>query len=114
MVLSNALKSRIYAVIAAVVLVLIAMDIIVLARGVLGPAVTIAINLAVLGALLLVYSFLFREKSEKTYYGFWGLFLIILGVVVGLWDITGDWVISAAIFFAGIAGLIIYVSFLSK
>lgn len=84
MILSNVLKSGIYAIIVAVVLLLIAIDIIVVARGVLGIAITASTNLGVLGAMLLVYSFIFKGRAEKIYYGFWGLFLSVFRIVIGI------------------------------
>jgi len=84
MILSNVLKSGIYAIIATVVLLLIATDIIVVARGVLGIAITASTNPGVLGAMLLVYSFIFKGSAEKIYYGFWGLFLSVFRIVIGI------------------------------
>ena len=111
---SKILSPSFYGLLAGIVLVMLAFDMVVLSKGLLSLEFTLVINLVVVGAVFLVYSRTMGEHSEKLYYSFWGLLLILIGVSLLIYWLSADAVIGAAVFIAGLGGLIAYMSFSQK
>jgi len=108
------LKTSLYGIIAGIVIIMIAIDIIVLSKALLPLPLLISLNFVIIGVLLLVNAYVRLERMERVYYSLWGLFFLILSLSIGIWNITGDGLMGLAIFLAGIGGLVIYASFSQK
>ncbi len=103
-----------YGVLAGVIIILIALDIVLLGKGIWGIETTIAVNLIVIGILLIIYSLRITDTSDKLYYSFWGFFLILVSVSLTLYWMYNDIVMGIAVFLAGLGGLIIYASIMQR
>ncbi len=108
------MRKNFYGLLAGVVLILAAFDIVVLAKALLGLEPTVVINLVVIGGLLVAYGEAIGDPKDQLYYVFWGLFIILIGFSYLLYWLTMDWVYGTALFLGGLGGLIAYVSFKQK
>ncbi len=108
------LREHMYGLIAGIIVIMIALDIILVARGILPVSTVIALDFVILGALLVLKSIVEKEKSERLYYSFWGVFMMLISGSIAAWTATGDGLVGLAVFFVGIGGLIIYASIMQK
>jgi hypothetical protein len=99
-----------YGILTGIILILVAFDIIVLAKAYLDMNTTTAINLYVLGAIFILYGLSLTDEKDRLFYAFWGLFIILIGGSLTALILTADWTITIAVFIAGLGGLIAYVS----
>lgn len=107
---SKILSRSFYGFLAGIVLVLLALDMVVLSKGLLPLEFTLVINLVVIGAVFLLYSRTMGEHTDKLFYSFWGLLLILIGISLLIYWLSADAIMGAAVFIAGLGGLIAYMS----
>ncbi len=103
-----------YGLLAGIIILSIALDIILLARGIIDLLIAVIIDLVLIGVILIMYSFKTTDRSDKIYYSFWGLILFVVSGSMGFYRVYSDIVSSIAILLAGIGGLIIYASIMQK
>ncbi len=109
--LEKFMRRNFYGLLAGVLLILIAFDIVVLAKALLGLEPTIVVNLVVIGSLLIAYSRVVGDPRDSLYYVFWGSFIILIGISYLTYWLSSDWIYGLALFLGGLGGLIAYTSF---
>ena len=104
------LREKYPGIVLGLVIILIALNIL---GGIYGYPVVhmIAIDLVVVGTLIYIYSMYQKYREEKSYYGTWGLFLVILALGILASIFTSNWVIGFVVVLAGIGGIILYNTF---
>ncbi len=105
------LKKGLTGLVIGLVIIMFAIDIIVLVRGIFPFVYLLTINLVIIGALLYINSMYVRASEDKTYYSVWGFLFALIGVSIAVSSLTGDWLFGVVTFIAGIGLIIIYTSF---
>ncbi len=108
------IKKGFYGLLAGLIIIMIAVDIIVLSRGLMPFHGVVAVDAVIIGALILLNAVMQKEKGERLFYSVWGIFFIVVAGSIAAWAATGDGLVGFAVFLAGIGGIVLYATFLGK
>jgi hypothetical protein len=98
-------------VLISVILILIGFDIVAVYYGVAGLSSVIAVDLVVIGFVVLVRGFVEEDVLEKRYFYIWGSILIDTSISIALATLLG-WVLGLAVFLIGLGLVFLFISLL--
>ena len=98
-------------VLISVILILIGFDIVAVYYGVAGLSSVIAVDLVVIGFVVLVRGFVEKDVGEKRYFYIWGSILIDTSISIALATLLG-WVLGLAAFLIGLGLVFLFISLL--
>ena len=98
-------------VLISVILILIGFDIVAVYYGVAGLSSIIAVDLVVIGFVVLVRGFVEKDVGEKRYFYIWGSILIDTSISIALATLLG-WVLGLAVFLIGLGLVFLFISLL--
>lgn len=98
-------------VLISVILILIGFDIVAVYYGVAGLSSVIAVDLVVIGFVVLVRGFVEKDVLEKRYFYIWGSILIDTSISIALATLLG-WVLGLAVFLIGLGLVFLFISLL--
>jgi hypothetical protein len=98
-------------VLISVILILIGFDIVAVYYGVAGLSSVIAVDLVVIGFVVLVRGFVEKDVGEKRYFYIWGSILIDTSISIALATLLG-WVLGLAVFLIGLGLVFLFISLL--
>ncbi len=104
------LKGRFTGFFAGILIILLAVNILGVTYG-FPFNYLISIDLVIIGLLLYLNSLYQKYREERQYYGFWGLFFIVIALGILSSTLTGNWVIGFTVVLAGIGAIILYNTF---
>ncbi|GEM_PF-4204368 len=106
----SSLKDRFTGFFAGILIILIAVNILGVTYG-FPFNYLVSIDLVIIGLLLYLNSLYQKYREERRYYGFWGLFFIVVALGILSSTLTGNWVIGFTVVLAGIGAIILYNTF---